>query len=325
MSEIRKHYFLDEYCIIAPGRKKRPSEFSEKLPENQSSNCVFCAGNEHKTPLATAVYKNNKILKDSEDSRIKSWDVRCIPNLYPALSPNPAEASGDFDVIPGYGFHEVIVETPSHEKEMAGFSDDEMNLLMKVYQDRVVHYGSIDGIEYVSLFKNWGKKAGASLSHTHTQLIAMPIKPPLLMEEFDKIHSLNGCPYCDIVEKEIKSERLLYENESFIAIAPYFSKVPYELWILPKEHINHISEFNDELLHSLGDAIRFSVSTLHNCLGKIAYNYMFYQLGEMAEYHFNLRLQPVTSIAAGFEKNTDVYINTVPPETAVKQLKETTG
>ena len=321
MSEIRKHYFLDEYCIIAPGRKKRPSEFSEKLPETQSSSCVFCAGHEHKTPLATAVYKNNKILEDSEQSRIKGWDVRCIPNLYPALSPQPTDVGGSFDVIPGYGFHEVIVETPSNEKEITDFSDEEMNLLMKVYRDRVTHYSSMDKIEYVSLFKNWGKKAGASIAHTHTQLIAMPIKPPLLMKEVDKIHSLSGCPYCDIVEKEIAGERLLYENDDFIAIAPYFSKVPYELWILPKKHISHISEFNDKLLNSLGDAIRFSVSSLHNCLGKVAYNYMFYQLQGISEYHFNLKLQPVTSIAAGFEKNTDVYINIVPPETAVEQLK----
>lgn len=321
MTEIRKHYFLDEYCIIAPERNKRPSEFID-LSEKRVSNCVFCAGNENNTLPATAVYKNNKIQKDSDESRMKGWDVRCIPNLYPALSPSPAEVSGDFEIFPGYGFHEVIVETPFHEKEIPDFSDEEMHLLMEVYQDRVIHYSSMDKIEYVSLFKNWGKKAGASIAHTHSQLIAMPIKPPLLMKEMAKIRSLPRCPYCDIVEKEMTGKRLLYENDNFIVIAPYFSKVPYELWILPKKHISHISEFNDELLKSLGDMIRYSVSCLHSCLGKLAYNYMFYQLMNESEYHFNLKLQPVTSIAAGFEKNTDVYINTITPERAVEQLKE---
>ncbi|MBP2030680.1 UDPglucose--hexose-1-phosphate uridylyltransferase [Methanohalophilus levihalophilus] len=321
MSEIRKHYFLDEYCIIASARKRRPSDFSAELPEKNDSKCVFCAGNEDKTPAATAVYKDNKILMDSEKSRIKDWNVRCIPNLYPALSPNPVETGENIDVIPGYGFHEVIVETPFHEKEIQDFSDEEINLLMQVYQDRITRYGSMDGIEYVSLFKNQGKKAGASLAHTHTQLIALPIKPPLFVRELDRIHALDGCPYCAILEKEISGERLLYENDHFIAIAPYFSRVPYELWILPKKHINHIAGFDEKLLNSLGDVIRFSISSLHDCLGGVAYNYMFYQLQDDPEYHFNLKLHPRTSIAAGFEKNTDIYINTLPPEEAVKHLK----
>ncbi|NYT19651.1 MAG: DUF4921 family protein, partial [Methanosarcinales archaeon] len=243
MSEIRKHYFLDEYCIIAPGRSKRPSVFKAEKKAESSSNCVFCAGEEDKTPLATAVYKNGSILQDSESSRVRGWDVRCVPNLYPALAPNASEVNSDLDVFPGYGFHEVIVETPLHEGVIPDLSDEEMTLLMKVYQDRVMHYESLERIEYVSLFKNWGEKAGASLEHTHSQLIAMPIKPPVLMEEMKVIGSSSRCPYCDIVERESKSERLLYENEHFLVITPYCSKVPYEMWVLPKVHAHHISGF----------------------------------------------------------------------------------
>ncbi|WP_135606112.1 DUF4931 domain-containing protein [Methanococcoides sp. NM1] len=321
MSEIRKHYFLDEYCIIAPGRSKRPSVFKTEKKEGASSRCVFCAGEEDKTPLATAVYKNGSILKDSEGSRVTGWDVRCIPNLYPALAPDANEVHSDLDVAPGYGFHEVIVEMPSHEKVIPDLSDEEMALLMKVYQDRVIHYESIERIEYVSLFKNWGEKAGASLEHTHSQLIAMPIKPPVLMEEMKAIDSYSGCPYCDIVEKESKSERLLYENEHFLVITPYCSKVPYEMWILPKVHTNHISGFDQDQLSSLGKAIRSALSGLWNNIGEIPYNYMFYQLRDETGYHFNLKLQPVTTKTAGFEKNTEVFINTMPPETAVNYLQ----
>ncbi|MCD4808187.1 MAG: DUF4921 family protein [Methanococcoides sp.] len=321
MSEIRKHYFLDEYCIIAPGRSKRPSVFKAEKKEKASNNCVFCAGEEDKTPLATAVYKNGSILKDSESSRVTGWDVRCMPNLYPALAPDAGEVNSDHEVFPGYGFHEVIVETPTHENLIPDLSDEEMALLMKVYQDRVIHYEAIDKIEYVSLFKNWGEKAGASLEHTHSQLIAMPIKPPLLMEEMKVIGSFSRCPYCDIVEKESKSERLLYENEHFTVIAPYCSKVPYEMWILPKGHTNHISGFDQDQLNSLGKAIRSALSCLRDNMGEIPYNYMFYQLRDEPGYHFNLKLQPVTTKAAGFEKNTEVYINTMPPETAVKYLQ----
>jgi UDPglucose--hexose-1-phosphate uridylyltransferase len=320
MSEIRKHHFLDEYCIIAPRREKRPSEASKENTEKRTGSCVFCAGGEHKTPPANAVYRDNEILKDSGNIRIKNWEVRCIPNLYPALSPDAAGTGGDPEALPGYGFHEVIVETPLHGREVPDFSDREMDLLMRVYRDRVVHYGSMDRIEYVSLFKNRGMKAGASLSHTHSQLIAMPVQPPLLLREMEKIRTLPECPYCDIVDRERTGERLLYENNGFVVIAPYCSKVPFELWLIPKKHISHLAAFSDGLLHSLGDAIRFSVSCLRN-LGDIAYNYMFFQLQEETAYHFNLKLQPVTSTAAGFEKNTNVFINTMPPEKAVEQLR----
>ncbi|WP_440952196.1 galactose-1-phosphate uridylyltransferase [Methanococcoides sp. FTZ1] len=321
MSEIRKHYFLDEYCIIAPGRSKRPSVFKEEKKEGFSERCVFCAGEEDKTPLATAVYKDGMILKDEEGSRITGWDVRCIPNLYPALSPAAVGVSSEFDVSPGFGYHEVIVETPSHEKVIPDLSDTDMSLLMKVYRDRVVHYEGQDKIEYVSLFKNWGEKAGASLAHTHSQLIALPMRPPLLAEEMKMIGSLQKCPYCDLIEKESKSERLLYENEHFIVITPYCSKVPYEMWILPRMHVHHISGFDDEQLDSLGRAIHSALSGLWEYIGEIPYNYMFYQLRDEPGYHFNLKVQPVTSKAAGFEKNTGVYINTMPPETAAKYLQ----
>ncbi|KGK98549.1 sulfate adenylyltransferase [Methanococcoides methylutens] len=321
MSEIRKHYFRNEYCIIAPGRSKRPSVFKAEKKEGASNKCVFCAGEEDKTPLATAVYKNGSILKDSEGSRITGWDVRCIPNLYPALSPDASEVHSDLEVVPGYGFHEVIVETPLHENVIPDLSEEKMALLMKVYQDRVVHYESMDKIEYVSLFKNWGEKAGASLEHTHSQLIAMPIKPPALMEEMKAIDSYSGCPYCDIIEKESKSERLLYENDHFLVIAPYCSKVPYEMWVLPRVHTNHISCFNQDQLNSLGKAIHYALSGLWDNIGEIPYNYMFYQLRDETEYHFNLKIEPVTTKKAGFEKNTEVFINTMPPETAVNYLQ----
>jgi UDPglucose--hexose-1-phosphate uridylyltransferase len=247
--------------------------------------------------------------------------VRCIPNLYPALSPGAIEVSSELDVFPGYGYHEVIVETPSHEKVISDLLDEDMSLLMKVYRDRVVHHESLDRIEYASLFKNWGEKAGASLAHTHSQLIALPMVPPVLVKEMKAIETFSKCPYCDIIEKESKSERLLYQNEHFIVITPYCSKIPYEMWVLPKIHVHHISGFDEEQLNSLGKAIHSALSGLWDNIGEIPYNYMFYQLKDEPGYHFNLKIQPVTTKKAGFEKNTGVYINTMPPETAVKYLQ----
>ncbi|MEZ5336252.1 MAG: DUF4921 family protein [Methanolobus sp.] len=249
------------------------------------------------------------------------WDIRCIPNLYPALSPDaPDVEKALFDVQKGFGYHEVIIENPVHESKINLFSDDEILLLMKVYRDRVLHYQSQKGVKYVSLFKNWGKKAGASLEHTHSQLIAVPLLPPSIVKERNAIEEMDTCPYCKIVEKEKGKERHVYENENFIIIAPYYSKSPYELWMLPKKHVNHISAFSDEMLMSLGDCIRKAVSMLDETIPELAYNYMFFQVDHDLGYHFNVRIVPVTSIAAGFEKNTEIFINTMPPEVAVKHL-----
>ena len=92
MSEIRKHYFLSDYCIIAEGRDKRPSDFESAVEESTKGSpesCFFCGGAEENTPLATAVYKNGKIFADTPEERVRNWDFRCFPNLYPALSPTP--------------------------------------------------------------------------------------------------------------------------------------------------------------------------------------------------------------------------------------------
>ncbi|MDG6243796.1 MAG: DUF4921 family protein [Methanolobus sp.] len=323
MSEIRKHYFLDEYCIIASGRSKRPSAPKACGEENGSPSCVFCNGHESQTPAAAAVYKKGEILKDKDEERITDWDVRCIPNLYPALSPDAPDVENRvFEVKRGYGFHEVIIENPLHESRMHLFSDEQLLLLMKVYRDRVMHYQSQEGIKYVSLFKNWGKKAGASLEHTHSQLIAIPVMPSTIVKEKKAMAEMENCPYCKIVEKEKGTERQVYENKHFILIAPYYCRVPYEMWMLPKQHVNHLSAFNDDMLLSLGDCIRKAVSLLDRTIPELAYNYMFFQVEYDLSYHFNVSIAPVTSIAAGFEKNTGIYINSVPPEIAVGHLLE---
>ena len=307
MSEIRKHYFLEKYCIIAGERSKRPTDFvKERKPEPKPETCSFCPGNEDLTPAATAVYgyedKQLVIRKDEDNKRVKDWEVRCFPNLYPAL--------------PG---HEIIAETPDHEKHPSDFTDDEITLLMQVYSDRTKHYLKKDGIKYVSLFRNYGRDAGASLSHPHTQLMPMPFVPPMIMQELTVIGEADRCPYCDIVEQESGGERVIIENDYWIVFAPYCSRLPFEMWMLPKKHVSSITALDD--LTSLGTTLRDTLLKLKTFLHNPTYNYMFFQM-DNSSYHLNIRIEPKLSIAAGFEKNTDVFINTMPPEDAARSLRE---
>jgi UDPglucose--hexose-1-phosphate uridylyltransferase len=330
MSEIRKHYFLPEYCIIAEERAKRPSDFagaakgSKSSEKGPSESCVFCGGNEEKTPPATAVYKNGEVFADTGEKRVRNWDFRCFPNLYPALSPAPPPPGyhgKDLEAFPGFGFHEVIVESPVHGKNLEDFSDTEISGLMRVYKDRVCHYAAREKIRYVALFKNSGKAAGASQDHPHSQLLALPICPQVLERELKAIRKGEKCPYCILLEKEKASSRLIHENSKFVAFAPYYSIGPFEVWILPKEHISFLGEFSPELLFALGEILRVILRNYAKILGNLPYNYMFYQLFETPEYHLNLRLLPRISTAAGFELNTGIYINTISPEKAASYLK----
>ncbi len=327
MSEIRKHYFLFEYCIIAEERTKRPSDFAdiaESLVKSSTVSCSFCGGAEADTPLATAVYKDGKIFVDTPEKRIVNWDFRCFPNLYPTLSPVPDILENQeigLQSEPGYGFHEVIIESPLHWRRLEDFSDLEIAGLMNVYRDRTCNYITQEKIRYISLFKNSGKDAGASLDHSHSQLIALPFCPPSLEREMKAIKERENCPYCAIFAKEKASSRLIYENSEWIAFAPYYSMGSFEVWILPRKHMSFLGDCNDKLLFALGDALRYSLRSYRRVLGNVPFNYMFYQLFKNSKYHLNLRLLPRLSISAGFELNTGTYINTVPPEKAASYLK----
>ncbi len=270
------------------------------------------------TPPAVAVYTKRGVLADG-DERLRGWMMRVFPNLFAAMVPAPETPTAEWIALPGHGFHEVIVDSPDHNDNPAKFSPDKMEMLLNVYRDRYAHYRYIAGVNYVSIFKNWGKDAGASLTHTHSQVIAIPILPPLVRRELDAISAASFCLYCNITEREAASSRLISQNSSWILIAPFYSQAPYETWILPKRHISNLEDMSQEELMDLalllGDALR-RISSL---LDSPHYNYMINQLPH--GYHLNIRIQPAISKIAGFERGTGVYINPVPPEQAAAELR----
>jgi UDPglucose--hexose-1-phosphate uridylyltransferase len=219
------------------------------------------------------------------------------------------------------GFHEVIVESPDHESDPSRFIRRDLERLVSVYKDRYLHYISLAGVEYVSIFKNWGRAAGASLSHTHTQLVALPIVPPILKREMEAISSAPRCPYFSLVEREATSDRLIFENDRFVLIAPFSSEVPYETWVLPKKHASDLEGLSSADLQDLAQVLGEALERLDRLLIGPPYNYTIRQLPDR-RYHLNIRIQPAISTMAGFEKNTGIFINTVPPEVAAKELRE---
>ena len=281
--------------------------------------CPFCPGNESLTPAAVAVYTDRGIFSDGKEI-IRDWKIRIFPNLYAAVTATPKSPTTDWVAISGYGSHEVLVDSPRHQDSPADFSSQQMLLMLKVYKDRYNFYRHMNGINYISLFKNHGAEAGASLSHTHSQLIALPIMPTLLMREISVISSSSICPYCKVVEREMSSNRLIIQNENWIQIAPFFSKTPYETWILPRGHISNLEALNSVQMEDLASIMSRALKSLRSLLNDPPYNYMIFQLP--STYHFNIRIQPVLSRLAGFEKGTDIFINPMAPEQVAIEMRD---
>lgn len=319
MPEIRKHYFLDEYCIIAAERRKRPSDFRTAKPHaTDEKSCPFCPGNEDMTPQSIAVYTDLGVLVEGSQ-KVRGWKMRVFPNRFAAMVPSPSTPTTEWIALPGHGNHEVIVDSPQHNDNPADFSQEHMELLLKAYQDRYSYYCGLDGVKYVSIFKNWGKEAGASLSHTHSQLVALPITPPLIKRELEAISSATFCLFCNIAERERASSRLVAQNDGWILIAPFYSQVPYETWILPRRHMSNLAQMDNQDRRDLAAILSNALRRIRSLLNDPPYNYMIYQLA--SDYHLNIRIQPSLSKIAGFEKGTGIYINSVPPEQAAAELR----
>jgi UDPglucose--hexose-1-phosphate uridylyltransferase len=227
------------------------------------------------------------------------------------------------------GSHEVIVESPNHDEDPADAERPQLELIVNAYIDRLRDLSGKPYVRYVSIFKNFGKEAGASLSHAHSQVIATPIVPPLIQEELDaskEYYEEHGkCVFCDIVEQETKGPRLIYEDSDFMVFAPYASINPMEFWILPKKHAANILSLNDAEIAALAKTLKLSLKALKDVVNDPPYNYGFHlTTNKEAEdyFHWHLEVYPKLSIWAGFEISTGIYINTVTPETAADSLKK---
>jgi UDPglucose--hexose-1-phosphate uridylyltransferase len=339
-NELRKDYLLNRWVVIATERSRRPTDFvKQKTGSEQKSVCPLCVGNEHMTPPAVMLYlKQNgevKTDRDQNGTRPKNWLVRVIPNLYPAFAP-PKDPADEAQIMKsetdGYaiGHHEVLIESPNHDEDPADAELPQLKLLIKAYIDRLRELSAKPYVQYVSIFRNYGKEAGASLSHAHSQMIATPTVPRIPAEEMaasKKFYDQNQkCVFCDIIEKETKSPRLVLENQHFVVFAPYASVHPLEFWILPKKHASNILGLSEAEVEAFGETLKTSLKALKTLVNDPPYNYSFHlSINRDAEnyYHWHLEVYPRLSIWAGFEKNTGMYINTVKPETSAAELRKT--
>lgn len=329
MRELRKDPITGRWVIIAAERGKRPTDFVGSSIQMRGGFCPFCYGNEDHTPSEILCYRS-----DGGASNTPGWMLRVVPNKYPALGIEGSlnrQGEGLFDKMNGIGAHEVIIETPDHNASLATLSEQAVEDVLWAFRDRMLDLRKDKRFRYILIFKNHGEAAGASLEHSHSQLIALPIVPKLVREEIEgsKAHYSfkERCVYCDIIRQELDScSRVIDENADFVVISPYAPRFPFETWLLPKTHVSCFEEAQKREYQNLSRILKTTLLKVDQVLGHPPYN-MVIHTSPITEslndfYHWHIEIMPKLSKIAGFEWGTGFYINPVPPEEAARALRE---
>jgi UDPglucose--hexose-1-phosphate uridylyltransferase len=329
MPELRKDPIVGRWVIIATERGKRPVATRTEPTQPQGTDCPFCVGREGDTPIEILAYRERNT-KANEPG----WRVRVVPNKFPALQIEgdlSKRGEGIYDKMNGIGAHEVIVECPQHESSMANLSEENIREVLWVYRDRLVDLKKDPRFVYGMLFKNVGAAAGASLEHSHSQLIVTPIVPINVWEEMNGALEFFGyrgrCIYCDMIHQELASDkRIVLDAQNFVILTPFASRFPFETWIIPKNHNSHFENIQRTEVEELGTLLKTILMKLEIALDRPAYNYIIhtapFDTQPLPHYHWHMEIIPRLTRVAGFEWGTGFYINPVPPEQAAGYLRD---
>ena len=339
MPELRKDPIIGRWVIIATERAKRPDQFGTSAPEEPDVPCPFCEGKESQTPPEIYAIRPHLTAPNSP-----GWELRVVPSITPFLRIEgelERRGKGLYDLMNGIGAHEIVVETNHHIANMADLGEDQIAKVITAYIDRVKDLEGDNRFKYVLVFKNYGWVSGAGkIKHSRSQLIATPANPKRVKEELAGARSYfdyhERCIFCDMIKQETESkDRLILENEGFIAITPFAARFPFEVWILPKKHYADFTSTDMSNRFLLAKMMKQILSRIKKGLNDPPYNYVIHtapfrrqKLGYWKsidhDYHWHIEIMPRLTRVAGFEWGTGFYICPLPPEDAAKFLREIT-
>jgi UDPglucose--hexose-1-phosphate uridylyltransferase len=300
-AEFRKHYFLQNTVLMAPARTKRQVETVPNKPA--TTKCPFC--NNTETAIASI-----------EDE--SGWIIKSAENKNPLLSRNSVSAHGD---------HELIIDSQQHVSKFSDLSEHHIRLLLEFYANRISVLRQKKDTKCIVVYKNSGPCAGATIKHVHSQIATLPFVPsPVLdvsaaMAVYNRIHS--KCQMCDIwVSETIEQNRLVYESHNVVAFTPFASEYPYELWIMPKEHIKSFSHLQGSVIKDFAEALKAATSYLDN--NDFDFNYTIIDT-HASHNHTYLRITPrnkLPHVSGGLEIATGLSVNVITPEHAAEAYRE---
>ncbi len=347
MPELRRDPILGRWNIIAAERAARPSDFKHEPTEAKGGFCPFDAGHEDKTPPEILAYRASGTYPNTP-----GWRVRVVANKYPALRIEgdlDKKGVGMYDRMQGIGAHEVIIETPEHMVTPTGLSVEHFSEVILAYKDRLNDLKRDQRFKFGIVFKNVGAAAGASLEHTHSQLIVTPIVPNVTIRELHgalEYYNYRGrCIFCDIVRQEREhGVRVVVDDPDFLVFEPFASRFPFETWVIPTRHDSQFEQIRPHEIRRLADVLLNALRRIETALEVPPYNYIVHSgpfrtsdaevfrgmLGPppvmegdgLEHYHWHIEIIPRLTKVAGFEWGTGLYINPVPPETSAEYLRD---
>ena len=344
MGELRFDPIRNRWVIISTERARRPSDYTiagvgAHTDGESLAACPFCEGSEEKTPPEIFALRSQGTKPNSP-----GWSVRVVPNKFPALQIEDDAiryGTGIFDVVSGAGAHEVIIETPDHNKGLCDLDTDWITDVLFAYRHRIRDLFGDYRLRYVLIFKNHKAEAGASLTHTHSQLIATPMVPPVVKQELtacrENYRAKERCLICDLIKQEIDfGVRIIYETRNYIIWSPFASSFPFETWILPKHHLHDYSMLGDNDLRELAPILKLLLNSIKRLLNDPPYNFVlhtspprFKRPGQPqhwdsieSDFHWHIELIPRLTIIAGFEWGAGFFINPTPPEAAADYMRQ---
>ena len=333
MPELRKDPVVGRWVIISTERSLRPTSFAQDAPARTSSFCPFCPGHEDSTPPEVWASRS----KTDRLPNTPGWQVRVVPNKFPALQIEGTldrRGEGLYDKMNGVGAHEVVIEGPEHATDLADLPLDHLTQVLTAFRERVADLHRDRRFRYVLIFKNHGAGAGATLEHTHTQLIATPIIPKSIQEELDGSRRYfelkERCVFCDIIQQETSEQngrRVVLTTDRFVVLEPFAPRFPFETWILPLQHSDSFQAMSDPAeLQEFAGVLRETLQRLNRALDHPPYNFVIHTAPvsdtELEHYHWHLEIMPKLTRVAGFEIGSGFYINPTPPEDAAQYLRE---
>ena len=337
MPELRQDPTTKEWVVIATERAKRPDQFGKRLPKAQPQpsldpKCPFCPGNEHQTP------KEILALRDNSAADAPGWRIRVVPNQFAAFTPGndpqPHDDGRLFHSKGAVGSHEVIIESPEHNHCMSLMEAGHLVELFDVFRRRYEVLRNDRDVKLVLVFRNHGPTAGASLTHPHSQLVAMPVVPAHIRRKYEvairHFDDTGRCLYCDVLNDEGNAERrVVLDTPQFLVFHPFASQVPFETWIVPKRHDPCFARITTEEKINLAATLRRVLLGLYEGLSNPDFNLIVHTAPvedeDKSYFLWHIEIRPRLTTAAGFELGTGIYINTAVPEDTAAYFRSLLG
>ena len=350
MIEYRQNPVTGEWVIIAEARGRRPDSFEPAPPSPRPArldSCPFCPGNERQTPPEVYAVRDDYATVDKE-----GWRIRVVPNKYPAVKidaegvptpesvafgeqadPAPPERSDLRVSMPAVGMHEVVIDSPAHDREFADLDRDQAEQVVLTLRHRCAMIVQAREVRHVSVFKNRGAAAGATLEHPHFQIIATSLIPSGLKKTIERAEGFSRERQTPLMRSMLDEElaagtRIISTNDEFVTLAPWASAWSHEMWIVPREQAPFFHRMADGHVPLFTAAVTDALRRLNRVLDRPDFNLVI-QNGpkwQKTEQHhcWYARIVPRTHRMAGFELGSGIHINSTPPETAAAALRERT-